>query len=97
MTPMFQIIQPSENVAIGGGSLQSAAAPVGTTHVRLACTGACHVIFNSANPTALATSLLLSSTNPEVYPIGAGQKVAVLQDAAVTGNLNVTFLRLQRL
>lgn len=86
-------IQESENVTIGAASVQSTAAPLGTTHVRLATTGACHVRYDSANPTATVVSLLLPANSSHVFKMPATFKVAVIQDAASTGICNITFVR----
>jgi hypothetical protein len=90
----LDLIQESENVALGAVSVQSTAAPAGTTHVRLCATGTCHVRFDSVNPTATAVSLLIpANAAGMVFRMPATYKVAVIQDGAATGNCNIAFLR----
>lgn len=92
--PELDIVQPAENVALGAASVQSTAAPVGTTHVRICASGACHVRFDGPNPTALATDILINAGGVgQIFKMPPTYKVAVIQDAAATGNCNITFVR----
>lgn len=83
----------SQNIAIGAASVQNATAFGTATHaLQLSATGNCHILI-ATNPTALATSTLVKSTDvPLVVKITPGEKLAVIQDGASTGNLNVTEL-----
>lgn len=89
----LDLIQPAENVAIGAASVQSTAAPAGTTHVRISAVGNCHVRFDGTNPTAVAGDILIPLGHADVFKMTPGYKVAVIQDAASTGNCNIAFLR----
>lgn len=78
-----------QNLTIGAASVASAAVSSQTHAVRLTATGNCHVRIGQS-PTAVATDLLLKSTDPSIIlACGATDKVAVIQDAASTGTLNV--------
>jgi len=78
-----------QNVAIGAASVQSAAIGSQTFAVRLTALGNCHIAVGQ-NPTATATDLLLKATDPSiVLRIGPGEKIAVIQEGAATGNLNI--------
>lgn len=92
-TLVLQSTRPgaSQNVAIGGSSTQSAAFATSTSRVRLSATGACHIALGT-NPTATATSTYLPANVVEFVEVLGGEKVAVIQDGASTGNLNVTEL-----
>jgi hypothetical protein len=91
----FEIVQAAEDITTGAASVQSTAAPVGTTHVRLACTVACRFLIGT-NPTAVATSSLLNAVNnAELFAMAPGYKVAAIQEAA-GGKLSVTFIRATR-
>lgn len=83
----------SQNIAIGAASAQNGTALGAQTHaLLLSATGNCHVLIGT-NPTALATSTLIKSTDiPLVVKVTPGEKIAVIQDGASTGNLNVTEL-----
>lgn len=76
-------------VAIGAASVQSTTFGVGTQMIRISATGNCHVEIGP-NPTATANSMLVKSTDvPEHIRVGNGEKVAVIQDGASTGNLSI--------
>lgn len=81
-----------QNVAIGAASVQSAAVGPQTHAVRVVATGACH-IETGPNPTATAASALIAAnTHGEYFKVSPGDKVAVIQDGAATGNLNIVEL-----
>jgi hypothetical protein len=78
-----------KNVAIGAASVQSAVVGTQTFAVRVASTGACHIEIGP-NPTATATSALIpANVAGEYFKVSPGDKVAVIQDGASTGNLNI--------
>src|SRR5262245_25272589 len=64
-------------VAIGGGSLQSAAFSTNTRIVRLHCDAVCSIAFGT-NPTADANSARMAANQTEYFRVRAGQKVAVI-------------------
>jgi len=91
ISPGRPIPGTGQNITIGATSTQNATAfGVGTQMLQLsAITGSCHVEIGP-NPTALATSMLVKNTDPPlVIRIGAGEMIAVIQDASSTGTLNV--------
>ena len=78
-----------QNIAIGAASVASAAFSSETFFIRVTASGNCH-IRTDVNPTAVATDLLLKSTDPsQVLKVNPGDKIAVIQDGASTGTLNV--------
>lgn len=79
-----------QNIAIGIASVQNAAAfNAHTTLIQISVLGNCHVEIGP-NPTATATSMLVKATDPPlVISICRGDKIAVIQDAASTGNANI--------
>lgn len=78
-----------KNVAIGAASVQSTAVGAQTYAIRICATGACH-IETGPNPVATATSALISAnTYAEYFKVSPGDKVAVIQDGAATGNCNI--------
>lgn len=82
-----------QNLAIGAASVPSTAAPASIFVVRLTASGNCHIKIGPATPVAVATDLMLKSTDPSQYlAISPGEEVAVIQDGAATGTLNVTWM-----
>jgi|SRR5215475_1910389 len=80
----------SQNVAIGAASAASTALSAETFQIRIAATGNCHFRVGDGAPTALATDSYLPSGVVEYITVTPGQKIAVIQDGAATGNLSVT-------
>lgn len=78
-----------QTLAIGAASVASTAIPVGTFYVRLSSTGNCHVQVGTA-PTAVSTDMLVKASDPPAFiRVQPGEKIAVIQDGASTGNLNL--------
>jgi hypothetical protein len=78
-----------QTLAIGAASVPSAAIPAGTFYVRLSALGNCHVQVGMA-PVATATDMLVKATDPPTtIRVQPGEKIAVIQDGASTGNLNL--------
>lgn len=69
----------TQNVAIGGSSVASAAFNANTCLVRLHCDAICSIAFGTA-PTAVATAFRLAANQTEYFAVPAGQayKVAVI-------------------
>jgi hypothetical protein len=73
------VVQPP--VAIGAGSVQSAAFSAATRYVRLNTDSACNFAFG-ANPTAQANvSERLAANSTEYFGVSAGAKVAIIAAA----------------
>jgi hypothetical protein len=84
-----QVGIPGQNLTIGASSVQSAAVNAQTYMVRLSSTGNCHVAIGM-NPTASATDMLVKATDsPWLVKVAPGEKIAVIQDGASTGTLNI--------
>jgi hypothetical protein len=83
----------SDVLALGAASVQSVAIPAFITEVRLSSSGNCWVAFGTS-PTAAAAdgSIYIAAGQPEYFRVSPGQKVAVIQDGAATGNLSVGFM-----
>lgn len=79
----------SQDVTIGAASVQSVAVGAQTKVVRIKTTGEARILI-SKNPTALSTSTLISTGDTEYFDIHGGEKVAVIQDGASTGTVNIT-------
>ena len=78
-----------QTIAIGAASVASAGFNTATQFIRISATGNCHVEIGPA-PVATANSMLVKSTDdPERIRVGNGEKIAVIQDGASTGNLSV--------
>lgn len=67
----------AQTVAVGGGSLQSAAFNVNTKMVRVHTDVICSVKFGT-NPTAVATELRMAANTTEFFGVTPGHKVAVI-------------------
>jgi hypothetical protein len=80
----------SQDVAIGVASVQATnAISTGVSAVRMVATSACYVA-TGANPTATKPGgFRLAPSFPEIFRVYAGEKVAVIQDAA-GGTLTIT-------
>lgn len=78
--PQVAAAQPpvaEQTVAIGGGSLQSAAFNAATNLVRIHTDSVCSIEFGS-NPTATATKARMAANTTEYFTTQPGQKVAVI-------------------
>lgn len=87
----YDLIVPGsgQNLTIGAASVASAAVGVATYAVRVTATGNCHITRGTA-PVATAIDFLLKATDPGItIGIRPGEKIAVIQDAASTGTLNI--------
>ena len=70
----------NQQVAIGGGSLQSAALGGVTRFVRLHADATCRIAFG-VNPTAAATSQRMVAGQTEYFGVQPGIKIAVITSA----------------
>lgn len=77
-------------IAISGSSQASTAFGAQTYAVRVCCTGACHYLVSHNGASATANSAYLPANTPEIVACSPGDKVAVIRDAAATGNFTVT-------
>jgi hypothetical protein len=81
-----------QNLTLGGSSVASTAFDPnadGYQAVLVSATGNCHIAVGT-NPTATATDMLVKSSDPPfVLRIAPGEKIAVIQDGAATGTLNL--------
>lgn len=78
-----------QNLTIGATSVASAAFDQYTQFIQISATGNCHVKLAGA-PIAVATDMLIKATDmPLVLRVGNGEKIAVIQDGASTGTLNI--------
>lgn len=68
----------NQTVAVGGGSLQSAAFGATTGLVRIHCDIICNVNIGSTNPTATTSSMRLAAGQTEYFVVLPGDKVAVI-------------------
>jgi hypothetical protein len=58
--------------------------------LRISATGNCHVNIGTA-PVATATDMLVKASDPPwVVKVAPGEKIAVIQDGASTGTLNIS-------
>jgi hypothetical protein len=78
---------------LGAASVSTTAAPAGVHAALFQSTGDCHVRWGPATQTAVATDMLIRSAYPPlVFAVTPGDVVAVIQDAAATGTLFITWL-----
>lgn len=66
-----------QTVAIGGGTLQSAAFNAATNMIRVHADVVCSVSVG-ANPTATATTMRIPANGTEYFRVTPGQKIAVI-------------------
>ena len=91
MQPKYPISGSGQVLALGAASVASAAVGQNTSIVRLVASGACHVDIGPTPVATAATGMYLApSREGEYFRIGVGEKVAVIQDGAATGNLYLT-------
>jgi hypothetical protein len=89
INPRRHIAGTGQNLTIGAASVASTAVGSQTYAIRVTATGNCHISIGQA-PTATATNALIKATDvPEIIACSPGDKVAVIQDAASTGTLNI--------
>jgi hypothetical protein len=68
----------NQTVAIGGGSLQSAAFNTLTRFVRVHADAICSVAVGGTNPVATATQRRMAANQTEYFGVAAGDKLAVI-------------------
>ena len=91
MQPKYPLSGKSQVLALGAASVASTAVGLNTTCVRLVASGACHVDIGPTPVASATTSMYVApSREGEYFRIGVGEKVAVIQDGAATGNLYLT-------
>lgn len=84
------ILGTGQNLTIGAASVPSAAFGAQTYAIRITASGNCHITLGVGTPVAVATDLMLKATDPAAFlRVGTGEKLAVIQDAASTGTLNI--------
>lgn len=82
-----------QNLTLGAASVPSTAFGSQTYAIRVTSSGNCHLAIGSGTPAAVATDLMLKATDPAAYfRVAPGEKIAVIQDAASTGTVNVVEL-----
>jgi hypothetical protein len=92
VSPFRPIAKTGQNLTLGSASVASTAVGANTFAVQLSATGNCHVALGTA-PVALGTDMLVKATDdPLVVKIAPGEKIAVIQDGASTGTLNIVEL-----
>lgn len=67
-----------QTVAVGGGSLQSAAFQWNTALIRIQCDVICNVRIGGTNPTATTSSMRMEAGQTEYFTVAPGDKVAVI-------------------
>lgn len=70
-----------QTVAIGGGSLQSAAFNVATKFIRIHSDAICSINCNLASPTATATNGRFAANQTEFRGVTGGLKLAVITNS----------------
>lgn len=93
IAPWRPIAGTGQNITIGAASVASAAFDQNGENAQAvqvsAVGGNCHVAVGT-NPTALATDMLVKASDPPIIiRIAPGEKLAVIQDGASTGTLNI--------
>lgn len=93
---VIDVVRPiagsGQNITIGAASVPSAVLGA-TSNAQVvllsAIGGNCHVAIGTA-PVATATDMLIKASDPPIgIRIGNGEKIAVIQDGASTGTLNI--------
>ena len=82
----------TQKLALGAASVASAAFGAQTYAIRVVSTGACHIAFGSAPVATAGDALIASNVRGEFIGVTPGEKLAVIQEAAATGNLYITEL-----
>lgn len=71
----------TQTVAIGAGSVASAAFNSATKMIRVHADAICSVKIGGTNPTAAATDMRMAANSPpEYFGVTAGDKLAVIQN-----------------
>ncbi len=93
ISPWRPIAGTGQNITIGASSVSSTAFDASGENAQAiqisAIGGNCHVAQGIA-PTAAATDMLVKASDPPlILRIAPGEKLAVIQDGASTGTLNI--------
>lgn len=89
----WKMITPAVTTGIGASSQSTTAAPAGCHAALIAATGDCHIRISATSGTAVNTDTLIRSAYPPlVFGVSPGDVVSVIQDAAATGSVYVTWL-----
>jgi hypothetical protein len=92
IAPWRPIPGVGQNLTIGGASVASTAFDPnseGYQAVFVSATGNCHIAVGTA-PAATGTDMLIKASDPPLLVrVGKGDKIAVIQDGAATGTLNI--------
>lgn len=90
VSPWRPLAGKGQNITIGASATNSTAFAENVQAVQISAIGGnCHVAIGP-NPTAIATDMLVKSSDPPlVVRIAPGEKVSVIQDQSSTGTLNV--------
>jgi len=94
---VIDVVRPiagtGQNITIGAASVQSTALGVASNaQVVLisAVGGNCHIALGT-NPTATSKDMLIKASDPPIgIRIAPGELIAVIQDGASTGTLNIS-------
>lgn len=79
-----------QNLTIGAASVPSTAFGTQTYAIRITTSGDCHIALGFGTPAAVGTDLKLKASDPAAFlRVSPGEKLAVIQDAAATGTLNI--------
>lgn len=93
MTYRFQQPQVTQVVALGAASVATTN-PFGpqTWGIRVVTSGNCHIDIGKTPVATATTAYVAGNQKPEYIKVSPGDKIAVIQDGAATGNLFVTEL-----
>ncbi|MGN6654923.1 MAG: hypothetical protein ACTHJ9_06255 [Rhodanobacter sp.] len=94
ISPWRPLAGKGQSISITNASLSSNAFGDNVQAVQISATGNCHVAIapfvTGTAPTATATDMLVKASDPPlVIRVAPGEAIAVIQDGASTGTLNV--------
>lgn len=94
ISPWRPLAGKGQSISISNASLSSTAFGDNVQAVQISATGNCHVAVApyvvGVSPAATATDTLVKATDPPlVVRVAPGEAIAVIQDGASTGTLNI--------
>lgn len=92
MTYRIQQPEVTQVLALGAASVASNAFGAQTWAIRVVSSGNCHFTLGTAPVATASKAYMAANQRPEYISVNPGDKIAVIQDGAATGNFYVTEL-----
>ena len=91
-TPYKHLPGKTQKLAIGAASVSSTAFGAQTYAIRVAASGACHIELGPSPVATASSAFVAPNVRGEFIGVSPGEKLAVIDDGTVAGNLYITEL-----